>query len=178
MNLLRFASFVMLSTLLASLSGCGNSGMDEVKQWMAKVSAQNHPSIPKLSEPKKFIPYTYPEKEETDPFSQSKLAEALAKQHASSQNGVAPKQHKPQPLESFPLDTITMVGSINKGGQHAILRVGTMLFNVKVGDYLGQNYGEITAITDTEVSITERVQDASDEWVERKTTLELQETSK
>ena len=59
-----------------------------------------------------------------------------------------------------------------------MVQVDKTVYDVKVGDYMGQNDGRITAITEDQISLTERVVDASDEWVERKTTLELQENRK
>jgi type IV pilus assembly protein PilP len=53
-----------------------------------------------------------------------------------------------------------------------------LLYQVRVGNYLGQNYGRITRITETELGLREIVQDAAGEWIERPATLELQERSK
>ena len=53
-----------------------------------------------------------------------------------------------------------------------------MLYQVKVGDYLGQNYGRITKITETEVALREIVQDAAGEWIERTGSLQLQENAR
>jgi len=55
------------------------------------------------------------------------------------------------------------------------LKVDSLLYQVKVGEYLGQNFGKITKITETEVTLREIVQDAAGEWIERPTTLQLQE---
>lgn len=162
------------------LAGCGG-GQDEIRQWMAQVKKETKVNIPKLSEPKKFVPYTYSEVGGTDPFNQSKLTDALAKAAAASRSPLAPdRNRKHEPLESFPLDTITMVGVIKDkhGGQHAVVQVDRTVYDVKVGDYMGQNDGRITTITEDQISLTERVIDASDEWVERKTTIDLQENRK
>ena len=71
-----------------------------------------------------------------------------------------------------------MVGSLNKEGQPtALINVDKLLYQVKVGNHLGQNYGRIVAITETEVRLREIVQDPGGDWVERTTTLELQEGS-
>jgi len=84
-----------------------------------------------------------------------------------------------EPLESFPLDGMAMVGSVNKAGRPvALLRVDNLLYQVKLGDYLGQNFGKITRISETEVSLREIVQDASGEWIERTSTLQLQEKAR
>jgi type IV pilus assembly protein PilP len=84
-----------------------------------------------------------------------------------------------EPLEAYPLDSMTMVGSVNKqNSPYALLRVDALLYQVKVGDYLGQNYGRITRIGETEVALREIVQDAAGEWIERPATLQLQERAR
>jgi type IV pilus assembly protein PilP len=74
---------------------------------------------------------------------------------------------------------MSMVGSVSKSGRPtALMRVDNLLYQVKVGDYLGQNYGKITKISETEVTLREVVQDAAGEWIERPTALQLQEKVK
>ena len=74
---------------------------------------------------------------------------------------------------------MTMVGSLDKKGvPTALLRVGTLLYQVRVGNYLGQNYGKITKITENSIQLREIVQDGGGDWIERTSTLELQEGSK
>ena len=69
-----------------------------------------------------------------------------------------------------------MRGSVVKNGRHyALLRVDKLLYQVKTGDYLGQNYGKIVKISETDVSLREIVQDAAGEWIERPGALQLQE---
>ena len=64
---------------------------------------------------------------------------------------------------------------VKNGQTYALLRVDNLLYQVKPGDYLGQNYGKITRITETGVSLREIVQDAAGEWIERPSALQLQE---
>jgi len=81
-----------------------------------------------------------------------------------------------EPLEAYPLDALMMVGSVQRGGApSALLRADSLLYQVKVGDYIGQNYGRVTRITETEIVLREIVQDTVGEWVERTSTLTLQE---
>jgi len=180
MTILRIGGCAMLFVMAASLSGCGDSGLQEVKQWMAEEKSKAHVTIPKLAEPKKFVPFAYDQKDATDPFNQIKLTVALAKLQGTKHSVMEPdRNRRHELLESYPLDAIVMVGSLKKAGTlYGIVRVDKAVFHVKVGNYLGQNEGEIKAITESQISIAERVQDATDEWVERKTTLELQETKK
>jgi type IV pilus assembly protein PilP len=84
-----------------------------------------------------------------------------------------------EPLEAYPLDAMSMVGSVTKSGvPFALLKVDNLLYQVKAGDHLGQNYGRITRITETEVTLREIVQDATGEWTERPGTLQLQEKAR
>ena len=72
-----------------------------------------------------------------------------------------------------------MVGSVNKQGKpFALLRVDALLYQVKVGDYLGQNYGRITQIDETQIALREIVQDAAGEWIERPGVPQLQEKAR
>jgi type IV pilus assembly protein PilP len=175
----------LLASLLAgaALAGCGASGQDEVEQWMKEQRAATKPHVAPIAEPKKFTPQAYTQEGATDPFSNQKLAQAL--KHESSQANVnaslvAPElARRKEPLEAYPLDAMKMVGSLIKEGQPvALLRVDNLLYQVKPGNYLGQNYGKIVKVAETEVVLREIVQDAAGEWTERTTTLQLQERSK
>jgi type IV pilus assembly protein PilP len=93
---------------------------------------------------------------------------------------VAPElARRKEPMESFPLDSMALVGSIIKAGQPvALIKVDNLLYQVKLGSYLGQNFGRVMKISETEVTLREIVQDAVGEWIERVATLQLQERSK
>jgi type IV pilus assembly protein PilP len=165
---------------LTVLAGCGDGGLQEVKEWMREVRSQTPVSVPKISEPKKFVPFSYSGKDEFDPYNPAKLSAALAKMQVNSGSGLKPDlERRKEPLESYPLDSIKMVGTLEKPGlSYALLQVDKVVFQAKVGNYIGQNFGMITRITDTEVEIKEIVRDPSGEWTERKAKLELQENKK
>jgi type IV pilus assembly protein PilP len=133
-----------------------------------------------IPEPKKFMPQVYTQANAFDPFSNQKLTHALKRDAAQSTTSaalLAPElaRHK-EPLESFPLDTMSMVGSLLKQGRPvALVKVDSLLYQVKPGNYLGQNYGKIVKVAETELLLREIVQDAAGEWVERNATLQLQE---
>ena len=81
-----------------------------------------------------------------------------------------------QPLEAYPLDVMAMVGSLSQDDQLvALVRVDSLLYQVRPGNYLGQNYGRVDKITETEIVLREIVQDAAGEWTERPAALQLQE---
>ena len=175
------ASLIMLCAL--SMWGCGSSGEDELRQWMANERAQAKPRITPISEPKQFLPQPYAAEEGMEPFNVLKLTQALRResaQVASNAALIAPEMaRRKEPLEAFPLDAMAMVGSMNKNGKPtALLTVEKLLYQVQLGNYLGQNYGRITAITETSIQLREIVQDPTGDWIERTTSLELQEEAK
>jgi len=179
MRALRRGGALAGLALALVLSACG-SQQDELQQWMEQQRREVKPSVPPLVPPKKFDPEPYAVNDRVDPFSVQKLTGAL-KQEARQPNSMlaAELNRRKEPLEAFPLDSMNMVGSVVKQGrQYALLKVDNLLYQVKVGDYLGQNFGRITKITETDVALREIVQDAAGEWVERAVTLQLQEKAR
>ncbi len=168
--------------LIASgLSAC-DSDQEDLQRWMAEQRAQVKPSVPRITEPKKFTPQTYTEASSFEPFNMLKLTQALRREsnQPSTSELIAPElARRKEALEAFPLDSMAMVGSMNRNGQPvALVRVDKLLYKVRVGEYLGLNYGRITRINETEVGLREIVQDAAGEWIERVATLQLQESAK
>lgn len=81
-----------------------------------------------------------------------------------------------EPLEAYPLESLNMVGVLLQDErQHALVAVGGALHQVRVGNYMGQDHGMVTSITEGEVTLTELVQDINGDWVERTSQLRLQE---
>ncbi|HJV82527.1 pilus assembly protein PilP [Noviherbaspirillum sp.] len=180
MRTFRLRLPIVASLTAYLLAGCGDGDVQEVKQWMEEVKRQTPVTVQKLPEPKRFTPYDYSAKNDVDPFNPAKLTVALAKTQADSGSGIKPDlDRRKEPLENFPLDSIKMVGTLEKPGlSFALLQVDKSVFQVKVGNYIGQNFGMITKITETEVELKEIVRDAAGEWTERKAKLELQENKK
>lgn len=180
---MKYARYALLAGCLAALSGCGTSGEDELRQWMAELRASTKPHVTPIEEPKKFQPQKYTASNEIDPFNLSRLTMALKRdsaQNASNAGLLAPElARRREPLEAYPLDAMTMVGSMRKNGRPvALLRVDNLLYQVYLGNYLGPNYGKVVEISETTVKIREIVQDIAGEWTERIVALELQEGKK
>ena len=174
------ASLLAAATVaVLSLQGCA-ADQDELQQWMEQQRREVKPSVEALSPPKKFIPQAYVALSNVEPFSSQKLTVAL-KQEARQPNSLlaAEINRRKEALEAFPIDSMSMVGSVVRGGRpYALLRVDNLLYQVKPGDYLGQNYGKITKISETDVSFREIIQDAAGEWIERMSALQLQEKAR
>ena len=174
--------FVVLGA--AVLAGCGASSEDELKAWMQEQRAQQHPRVTPIAEPKPYRPEQYVETGMTDPFSKDRLTQALkresAQQISKSNALIAPEQaRRKEALEAYPLDAMVMVGSLTQAGRPvALISVDKLLYQVRVGDHLGTDFGRVLKITETEVTLREIVQDAVGEWIERPAALRLQEKAK
>ena len=180
--MMTLSKFLWLA-LVATLVACGSSSEDELQSWMTEQKSQTRPNVAKISEPKQFLPESYTQVTSIEPFSNQKLTQALKRESTqSAANGalIAPElARRKEALESFPLDAMALVGSLVKAGQPiALVKVDNLLYQVRPGNYLGQNYGRVTKIAETEVTLREIVQDAVGEWIERTATLQLQERSK
>jgi len=158
------------------LAGCGDSDVREVRDWMEQVKRDTHPAVKPLPEPKDFLPYAYGARQAVDPFNPNKLLGELARVAATSNNPNQPDLQRPrEQLETYPLDTMQMVGTMEKGGvRFALLQVDRSLYQVRAGQRIGQNFGVVTHVGDDAVDIREVVQDAAGEWTGRMSKLELQ----
>ena len=165
------------------LASCSSSEQEELQLWMSEQRALSRPKIEPVQEPTKFSPQAYTQEGLIEPFSGQKLTQAINRDsNKATANAalIAPElSRRKEPLEASPLDAVAMVGSLIKLGQPvALVRVDNLLYQVRIGNYLGQNYGRVTKISETELALREIVQDAAGEWLERTATLQLQEVSK
>ncbi len=166
-----------------ALAGCFGEEQEDIQRWMTEQRSSTKPTVVPIPAPKRFSPAPYGQEASVEPFSSQKLTQALKRdssQATANVGLVAPElNRRKEPLEAFPLDTMSLVGSLLPAGQTvALVKVDNLLYQVKVGNYLGQNYGKVTKVTETEVSLREIVQDAAGEWIERQASMQLQERSK
>jgi len=175
----------ILVTMMAvvTLSACGGADSDDLQKWMADQRKSIVPKIVPITEPKVFEPQAYEQIAAVDPFDKDKLAQALKRdggQSVANSALVAPElARRKQALEAYPLDAMVMVGSMVRAGKPvALIRVNNLLYQVRPGEYLGQNYGRVMKIDETELALREIVQDAVGEWIERSAALQLQERAK
>ncbi len=167
----RVLSMVLVAIAVA---GCSGGSQEELQQWMKEETKDFRGRIPPLPKVKPYEPVAYDAAGIVDPFSQRKMIVESSRQQGGS--GLRPDLDRAkEPLEAYPLESIKFVGSLTKNRQtHAIVSVDGTLQQVRAGNYMGQNFGVITKITETDLSLRELVQDPSGDWVERTSTLQLQ----
>ena len=176
-NPLRHGVRIAVVALSASvLVACGDA-QDELQGWMDQQRREVKPNVTPLSPPKKFDPQPYLVATSVEPFSTQKLSVAL-KQEARQVNSLLAGEvnRRKEPLEAFPLEQLKMVGTLSQGKDtYAIVRADKTLYRVKKGNYMGQNFGLITEVTESEIKLKEIVQDSAGDWAERQSVLPLLE---
>jgi len=172
-------TLIKLVAVLPLVTAC-SADLDQLQQWTEDERRAAKPNVQPLVPPKKFLPQSYDSLDGVEPFSTQKLSVATRQEAAQPNSALAAEMNRRrEPLESYPLDSMAMVGSMARQGvRHAILKVDNLLYYVKTGEYLGQNFGKILKISEAEVTLREIVQDPSGEWVERTSTLTLQEAAR
>lgn len=161
------------------LASCGGEEQQELKAWMRDTSKGLKGRVPPLPAVKAYSAFDYAANELPDPFKPSKI---------EPESGGGPKigghtggkmpdfNRKKEPLEAFPLESLKMVGTLQQDKTtYALIRADANLYRVAPGNYLGANFGKITGISETEVTIKELVQDAGGDWTERTSSLQLSE---
>ena len=162
----------LLLSLGLGLAGCARDDTTDLRQFMEQAGRDAQERIEPLPQVKMAETFAYDPAGLADPFASRNLRPARAG------GGPAPDMNRPkEPLELFPLDALHMVGTLSRQGQlYALVRTPeNTLYRVKPGDRIGQNFGVITAITDTAIEIRETVQDEAGDWTEASASLPLQE---
>lgn len=178
----RFTVGLAASTLLSLLAACGRSSQEEIQQWMTAQRNAVAPTVESIPEPRRFVPQQYMSATALSPFSSEKLLSALRSETASGAGSALLRtemERRKEALESIPLDSMSMVGLMDRGGRRAaLIKVDKLLYQVGVGQYLGQNFGRVIRISEHELVLREIVQDPAGDWVERQATLQLQEETR
>ncbi|MDR3353009.1 MAG: pilus assembly protein PilP [Zoogloeaceae bacterium] len=174
---MKKAFFVALVAAL-TLTSCGD---DDLRQWMDGVSNDSKGKIPSLPKVKIYAPVAYGVEDKLDPFSEAKIeptgTDTVANANDPNRPDFDARELRNNILEKYPLETIQMIGYLNIDRQPiAVVQLDpTLVKQVKVGDWIGQDFGRVMSVTEQEVEIKEVIEDPNTkEWNERVNTLHLQ----
>jgi type IV pilus assembly protein PilP len=163
---------LLVPVALVVLGGC-SSEIDDLKQFVRDSDKGLPRKIDPLPAVKPFEPFAYEGFDLPDPFKPRKLTAPKE----GGGGGLAPDlNRRKEPLESFPLEQLKMVGTLSQGKDtYALVRADKTLYRVKKGNYMGQNFGLITDVNEGEIKLKEIVQDSAGDWAERQSVLPLLE---
>ncbi|HKQ23517.1 MAG TPA: pilus assembly protein PilP [Burkholderiales bacterium] len=158
------------------LAGCGGDQFSDLKQFVKESGEGLRGRVEPIPEVKQFEPFAYNAFDLPDPF---KPRTTIADNRTLAGGGPQPDlNRRKEALEAFPLESLQMVGTLEqKRIYYALIKTPDKnLYRVKVGNYVGQNFGVITAISDSAVTLKEVIQDSSSgSWTERTSNLQLLE---
>lgn len=165
----RLAKLSLLVATALVLGGC-TRGMSDLRDWVAQEKAKRGAPIPPLPVIKTFETFTYTDQDKRDPFSPSE-------DELNQNNGPRPDAGRArQPLEAFSLDSLKMVGTIGAGSKmEALVKdPGGVIHRIQVNEYMGQNYGRVTAINGDRIDLVELVSNGNGGWMERPASIALE----
>lgn len=165
----KISSICLLSLCLTA---CNGDEGDDLDSFIKNSAKSMRPKIKPLPEVKPYLALQY--------NADGKLSDPFRSRKASSKASMLqPNMSRPkEPMEAYPLESIKYVGQLSKSKltYALLLTPDNGVQQVKVGNYVGQNFGMITKITDSEIELKEIVQDElSGDWIERVSNLPLQE---
>jgi type IV pilus assembly protein PilP len=156
------------------LTGCGGDDFSDLQAYVTEVKSRNKGSIEPLPVVKTVEPFVFQAGQIRDPFTKAQKSDENVDMAPS--NGIRPDLARPkEELESYELDTLRMVGTVQmKGGQWGLVKAsdGT-IHRVRTGNYMGRNYGKVVQIKPDRIDLTEVVPDRPGSWQERPAALEM-----
>ena len=161
---------LMIVACVALLSGCGAVSHQDLREWMAAQGRDVKGRLDPLPTIRPYDPFTYNAFDLPDPFKPRKI------EPTRSGSKLAPDlNRRKEPLEAYPIESLRMVGTLQQQNQiYALVRTSDRnVYQVRVGNYMGQNFGVITGINEAEIKLRELVQDSSGDWAERQSRLLL-----
>jgi type IV pilus assembly protein PilP len=165
--------------LCIALGACSSGEHENLRQWIEENSKDLRPNIPKLPEVKPYQPVPYDTQGLLDPFKSNKIEPESKYKQAGKGSMFQPdydaREMRNSILEKYPLESLKMIGYLNVNKRPlAVVQVDDKVKQVKVGEYIGLDFGMVTQITDSEVKLRELIQDSAGDWSERESSLFLQ----
>lgn len=172
---------LLLSSSLLLLSACADvSNQDRIRAWVDENTRGMRGQVDPLPEIQPYEPVPYEVEDLSDPFDSAKLeAEIRARKMVSGANVLQPdfeaREVRNSLLERYPLEDLKMIGMFHINNEPiAVIKVDNSVQQVRLGDYIGTDFGRIVAIQESEIDILELVQDPAGDWTERESVLFLQ----
>ena len=153
------------------VGGCGGENQD-LRAWMAEQGKGVRGRLDPLPQLKPYEPFAYNAFDLPDPFKPRKI-EPVKGENTSK---LAPDlNRRREPLEAYPIEALSMVGTLQKGkALYALVKTPERdIYQVRQGNHMGQNFGVIVGISDSEIKLKELMQDGAGDWSERSSTLNL-----
>ena len=177
MAVVRSARGLAVLALVIAVAGCGRGvtsepgGSPNLEVWAEEVKQRPAPALEPLPVMQQFETFEYSAQGIRDPFSN-------AFQDDNGGSGPRPDSNRRKEItEQYPLDSMSMVGTMNTGARMLglVLAPDKVTYRIAPGNYLGQNDGRVTSVTENRIELVELVPDGAGGWLERPASLALNE---
>lgn len=147
---------MVLLTAAVMLIGCTGGVNDELLSYIDDVKARPGGRIEALPQIKPYETFAYAVDDVRSPF--------MPARPGSAATTAGPKpidDRSKEYLEQFSLDTLAMVGTLDRDGSifGLVQTKDGMVHRVVAGNYVGQNDGRIVAVDDASIRLEELVPD-------------------
>ena len=177
-NKSRRLQLIMACTLSLGLGAC-SSDMSDLHDFVHKAKTTQKTTLPPLPTIKPYETFRYSAMHLRDPFETATVKQASKVKVTGKGKGPRPVEGRAREvLEAFPLDSLRMVGTLEQNDiRWALIQSndGT-IHRIKKGNYIGQNHGKITDITEEKISLVEIVPDGLGDYMERPASMALVES--
>lgn len=173
---------ILLLVGCSLLAACSGSGNDDIKRWMDENTRDMRGKIAPLPEVRPYQPVPYDVEALLDPFKAQKIEPDSKYKHASGKGGglqpdFEARELRNGVLEKYPLESLTLIGRLIINQQPlAVIKYEDKVRQVRVGEYIGLDFGMVTEIGENELKLRELIQDSAGDWSERESSLYLQGT--
>jgi type IV pilus assembly protein PilP len=162
------------ATLLAAMAlglGACSPGIADLQQQVAEIKTRKGPPLEPLPVVQTFETFEYTAQNLRDPFAAPVVQETVG------DDGPRPDMNRPrEALESYPLDSLDMVGTLGLGSDVAALVKDPegVIHRIRIENYLGQNFGRVTSIFEDRIELVELISNGVGGWIERPASIALE----
>lgn len=171
---------LILVAISCVLAACAGGDHEDLRQWMVDSTKDMRGGIPKLPEVQPYQSVPYEVEALLEPFKPNKIEPESKYRQVNGKGSIYQpdfdaREMRNSVLEKYPLESLKMIGYLNVNKRPmAVIQVEDKVKQVKVGEYLGLDFGMVTRITEQEVELRELIQDSAGDWSERQSSLYLQ----
>jgi len=157
------------------LTACAGNDHRDLEQFVTESDASLRGRVAPIAQAKTPEHIVYQAFDQPDPFKPERMQPRDTRVKGADWS----PPDRPEALEAWPLDALHMVGTLERDGKRwALIKApDNTVYRVARGNRIGQNFGAVALVTETAITLSEHVQDGGGSWVERTTSLALQERS-
>ena len=160
------------AAMAAALSACGGAN-DDLRAYIDEVKARPGGRIEPLPPVEPAPSFVYDAGIRRSPF----MPDQPQRRRSNDPNAVeGPDPNRPrEELEKFPLDTLRMVGTLadRRASFGLVQTTDGLVHRVTVGNHMGQNFGRIVSISDSQIQLVEIISDGLGGYLERPAAIAL-----